>query len=96
MYPIQIPAHTDYGAKGLLGPLVCSDAVLHSETTNPFRHFGRALWGGSAHHKASTYKGQHNTERRRHTSRPRAEFEPTITMFEDSDLTATHFRQNNL
>jgi len=30
---------------------------------NPSRHLGRSSWvGGSAHHKASTYLGQHNTK----------------------------------
>jgi len=42
------------------------------------------LDGGSARRKATTYTGQHNTEKRGHTSMPRAGFEPTITVFERS------------
>jgi hypothetical protein len=38
--------------------------------------------GGSARRKASTYTGQHNTEKHRHTSMPRAGFENAIPMFE--------------
>jgi hypothetical protein len=38
--------------------------------------------GDQSSAKASTYTGQHNTERRRHTSVPRAGFEPAIPMFE--------------
>jgi hypothetical protein len=41
-----------------------------------------SLDGGSARRKASTYTGQHNKEKRGHTSMPRAGFEPTIPMFE--------------
>jgi len=40
------------------------------------------LDGGSARRKASTYTGQHNTEKRGHTSMARVEFEPTIPVFE--------------
>jgi hypothetical protein len=40
------------------------------------------LGGGSARRKASTYTGQHNTEKRGHTAMPRAGFEPTIPVFE--------------
>jgi hypothetical protein len=40
------------------------------------------LDGGSARHKASTYAGQNNTEKRGHTSMHRAGFEPVIPMFE--------------
>jgi hypothetical protein len=40
------------------------------------------LAGGSVQRKASTYTGQHKTERRRQTSMPRAGFEPAIPMFE--------------
>jgi hypothetical protein len=42
------------------------------------------LDGGSAHLKASTYTGQHNTEKRGHISMPRARFETTIQVFERS------------
>jgi len=42
------------------------------------------LDGGSAKRKASTYTGQHNTDKRRHTSMPRARFEPAIPDFERS------------
>jgi len=42
------------------------------------------LDGGSARRKATTYTGQHNTEKRGHTSMPRAGFEPTIPVFERS------------
>jgi hypothetical protein len=41
-----------------------------------------SLDGGSARHKSTTYTGQHNTEKRGHTSMPRAGFEPTILVFE--------------
>jgi hypothetical protein len=37
--------------------------------------------GGSVRRKASTYTGQHNTVKRRHTSMPRAGFDPTIPVF---------------
>jgi len=40
------------------------------------------LDGGSARRKATTYTGQHNTEKRGHTSMPRAGFEPMIPVFE--------------
>jgi len=40
------------------------------------------LAGGSVQRKASIYTGQHNTERRRQTSMPRAGFEHAISMFE--------------
>jgi hypothetical protein len=39
------------------------------------------LDGGSARRKAITYTGQHNIEKRGHTSMPRAAFEPTIQVF---------------
>jgi len=42
------------------------------------------LNGGSAHRKATTYTGKHNTEKRGHTSMPRAGFKPTIPLFERS------------
>jgi len=42
------------------------------------------LGGGSARRKASTYTGQHNTEKHRHTSMPRAGFEAAIPMLERS------------
>jgi hypothetical protein len=38
--------------------------------------------GRSALRKATTYTGQHNTEKRAHMSMPRAGFEPTIPAFE--------------
>jgi len=38
--------------------------------------------GGSARRKAITYTGQHNTEKRGHTSTPRVGLEPTIPVFE--------------
>jgi hypothetical protein len=41
-----------------------------------------SLDGGSARRKASTYTGQHNTEKRGHTSMPRVGFEPKIPVFE--------------
>jgi hypothetical protein len=41
-----------------------------------------SLDGGSACHKATTYTEQYNTEKRGHTSMPRAGFEPTISVFE--------------
>jgi hypothetical protein len=45
--------------------------------------FGRTPWAGNqSRAKASTYTGQHNTEKHRHTSMPRAGFEPAIPMFE--------------
>jgi len=43
------------------------------------------LDGGSARRKTTTYAGQHNTEKQhRHTSMPRAGFEPTIPVFDRS------------
>jgi len=38
------------------------------------------LDGGSAPRKASTYTGQHNTEKREHTSMTRVGFQPTISV----------------
>jgi hypothetical protein len=38
--------------------------------------------GDQSSAKASTYTGQHNTEKHRHTSMPRAGFEPEISTFE--------------
>jgi len=38
--------------------------------------------GESALRKATIYKGDHKTEKCRHTSMPRAGFKPTIPMFE--------------
>jgi len=40
------------------------------------------LDGGSASRKASTYTGQHNAEKHRHTCMLRAGFETTIPVFE--------------
>jgi len=40
------------------------------------------LDGGSARRKATAYTGQHNTEKRGHTSMPRVGFEHTIPVFE--------------
>jgi hypothetical protein len=58
-----------------------------------------SLDGGSARRKASTYTGQHNTEKYGNTSMPRAGFETTIPVFErsktvhalDSAATGTSF-----
>jgi hypothetical protein len=58
--------------------MVCSNTEPTSEIMNPFRRLGRTLVGGSAHCKASTYTGQHATEKRGHTSIPRAGFEPVF------------------
>jgi hypothetical protein len=45
--------------------------------------FGRTLWAGDqSSAKASTFTGQHNTEKHRHISMPPAGFEPAIPMFE--------------
>jgi len=44
--------------------------------------FDDFLDGGSARRKATTYTGQHNTEKCGHTSMPQAGFEPTIPVFE--------------
>jgi hypothetical protein len=38
--------------------------------------------GDQSSTKASTYTGQHNTEKHRHTSMPRSGFKPAIPMFE--------------
>jgi hypothetical protein len=43
-----------------------------------------SLDGGSARRKASTYTGQHNTEKGGHTSMPREGFETAIPVFESS------------
>jgi len=48
---------------------------------NLFWTFGR-LGGGSAQCKASTYTGQHNTEKWRHTFMPGAGFKPMSPEFE--------------
>jgi len=59
--------------------------ILTSETYEyRFGHLVGLLGRGSARHKASTYKGQHNTEKRGHTLMPRVGFEPTIPVFERS------------
>jgi len=43
----------------------------------------RTPWvGDQSNAKASTYRGQHNTDKHRHTSMPQAGFEPAIPMFE--------------
>jgi len=44
---------------------------------------------GSARRKASTYAGQHNTEKRGRTSMPRAGFEPVIPVFKRSKTVRT-------
>jgi hypothetical protein len=45
--------------------------------------FGRTPWAGDqSSAKASNYTGQYNTQKHRHTSMPRAGFEPAIPMFE--------------
>jgi len=41
----------------------------------------RTPWTESAHCKASTYMGQHNTEKHRHTSMPQVGFKPVIPVF---------------
>jgi len=66
-----------------LGPLAFSDSELTYETMAHFSHFGRTVWR-SDYCKASTYTGQHNTEKRWHTSMPRAGFEPATPVFERS------------
>jgi len=40
------------------------------------------LDGRSARREVTTYTRQHNTQKRGHTSIPRARFEPTIPVFE--------------
>jgi hypothetical protein len=48
---------------------------------NPLRHLEKkSLDRETACRKASIYTGQKNTEKRRHTSMPRVEIEPTIPM----------------
>jgi len=42
------------------------------------------LDGGSARRKATTYTGEHNTQKRGHTSMPRAGFEIMIPVFEQT------------
>jgi hypothetical protein len=45
--------------------------------------FGRTPWAGDqSSAKASTYTGQHNTEKHRHISMTRPGFEPAIPVFE--------------
>jgi hypothetical protein len=50
---------------------------------------GTLLDGGSARRKVSTYTAQHNTEKRGHTSVPRAGLEPTICVFQGSKIIRT-------
>jgi len=68
-----------------LDPLASCDSEITSETMNPFTTF---LVGESAHRKDSTYIGQHNTETHGHASMPRAGFESTISVFEQSEVKA--------
>jgi hypothetical protein len=61
--------------------------ILKGVCTELTRSSGKSLKinsldGGSAHRKATTYTGQHNTEKRGHTFMPRARFESTIPVFE--------------
>jgi hypothetical protein len=59
--------------KSGLGLLIWSFVILL------FRHLVGLLWTSyQPVAKASTYKGQHNTETQRQTSMPRSRFEPTI------------------
>jgi len=51
-------------------------------TMDPFEHLVGLFGRGSVRRKASTYTGQHNTEKHGHTSMPRAGFVPAIPMFE--------------
>jgi len=48
---------------------------------NLFGHLVGLLGWGSAHCKAATYTGQHNTEKCEHTSMPRAGFKSMIPVF---------------
>jgi len=41
---------------------------------------------GSAYRKASTYTVEHSTEKYVHTTMPRAGFEPTFSVFEQSKI----------
>jgi hypothetical protein len=51
-------------------------------TYGSIRHLVGLLGQGISPAQGSTYTGQHNTEKHRHTSMPRAEFEPVIPIFE--------------
>jgi len=53
-------------------------------TMDPFRHFGRTPGQESTRRKASTYKGQYNTEKYGLKSMPRPSFEPMIPEFDPS------------
>jgi hypothetical protein len=51
------------------------------------RHLvGLLGWGISPTQDLNRHTGQHNTETRRHTSMPRAGFEPAISMFKRSSI----------
>jgi hypothetical protein len=52
--------------------------LIYRKFLELFRHMVGLLGEWSARRKASTYTGQHNTERRRQTSMPWAGLEPTI------------------
>jgi hypothetical protein len=61
--------------------LACSVWEISSETMTPFRRFDRTLWTGELPIPYLNMTAQH---RKTHTSMPRAEFEPTIPVFERS------------
>jgi hypothetical protein len=64
--------------------MACSDLEFNfSEFMNLFRHLvGLLGWGTSSAQGLYLHTGQHNTEKRGHTSMPLARFEPTIPVFE--------------
>jgi len=59
--------------------------ILTSEIMNLFGHLvGLLGWGISPTQGLYLHTAQHNTEKRGHTSMPRAGFEPAIPVFERS------------
>jgi len=56
--------------------------AFHNGLPDPVDFWYDSLVGGSVQSQASTDAGQHNTEKRRHTSMPRAGLETAISISE--------------
>jgi len=73
-------------------PLACSESEWTSGSMNPFRCFGRTPWTGDRPiARPQPYTGQHNSEKRGHTSMPLAGLKPTIPVFELWNTVLTYF-----